>query len=87
MYRNKNPQVLTYILRDEYFTVDDLGNYIDYLGIEDNEITDNDDLLVAQEKVYAQERWLIEEKISDMKMKDWYIQYLQTSPMSTKRIS
>lgn len=86
MYRNKNFQVLTFILRDSHFTVDDLGNYIAYKGIKDNVITDEDDLLVAQEKVYTQERWLILEGISDMKIGDWYIQYLQTSPMGTHRL-
>ena len=85
MTRSKNANVLVFILRDLYFVVDDLGNYIDYAGMKDNLITEDDDLVIAQEKVYTQEHWLISNRISDMNMGDWYIQYLNTSSPTTAR--
>lgn len=62
-----------YILNDseEGLELDKTGNYIDYHGIKDNIITEEDDLMISQEKIYAQERWLVENGYTSMDMLDY----------------
>ncbi len=57
-----------HILMIEGLEVDSLGNYVDYIGIEDNVITKEDDFLVAQSKIFAQEEWLVQNGYTSMDM-------------------
>lgn len=64
-----------HILKIEGLEVDSLGNYVDYKGLKDNIITSTDDLLVAQNKIFAQEEWLVQDGYTSMDMLDYMDEY------------